>query len=113
MTTMVAPSRSIEQRISALEKANRIRVTRARAKKAIYDDKTRDLLIDLLLLESTPVGDLEDFQTMKVVDLLLAGRWLGQSRVRKVLKRAQVSPSKTLAGLSARQRLAIAWEVKR
>jgi hypothetical protein len=47
----------------------------------------------------------ENVLTMKVFDVLLAMPKTGRVKANKILRRCNVSPSKTLAGLSERQRL--------
>lgn len=91
-----APSRSIEQRMDALRRANEIRTTRAHWKIAV---KRRE--IDPLdVLEEPPA----EFETAKVIDVLLAMPKIGRVKANTLLRRAAVSPSKTLGGMTDRQR---------
>ena len=94
--TTAAPTRSIEQRRAALRSANRIRTHRAELKKQL---KAGQRHVVQVLLE--PEVDVE---TMKVLDLLLAVPKVGRVKAQKVLVRARISPSKTIGGLSQRQR---------
>lgn len=89
-------SRSHLQRMDALARANHIRTQRAQVKR---DLKAGRVLIDALLL--TPPGCVE---TAKVFDLLLAVPRYGRVKVNKVLVNCRISPSKTIGGLSERQR---------
>ena len=93
---MVAPERSYLQRMDALQRANDIRTRRAQLKR---DLKAGRQPIDELLLG--PPGYLE---TAKVFDLLLAVPKYGRVKVNKILSQCRISPSKTIGGLSERQR---------
>lgn len=90
------PPRTISQRKEALQKANGIRTYRAEMKRDIKAgrEKAPDLLLD------PP----EKLETMKVFDLLLATPKRGRTKVNKLLTHARISPSKTIGGLSERQR---------
>jgi hypothetical protein len=88
------PERSLEQRTAALKKANRIRSARAEIKRQLgAGRKTFEQLFD------EPAC-----ATMKVVDALLAMPKVGRVKANRALTIARVSPSKTIAGLSTRQR---------
>jgi NH3-dependent NAD+ synthetase len=91
-----APERSLRQRLDALENANRIRTVRARLKRDVKAHRA-----DALSVLRQPTRDVG---TMKVFDLLLAVPGLGRTKVNRLLAREQISPSKTIGGLSARQR---------
>jgi hypothetical protein len=84
------------QRMDALSKANDIRSRRAKLKR---DLKAGRQPIHELLLE--PPDYLE---TAKVFDLLLAVPKYGRVKVTKILGQCRISPSKTIGGLSERQR---------
>lgn len=98
-TTSAAPIRSAEQRMEALELANRVRCYRAQLKRDIRAGRKSALDI----LRNPP----EEVETMKVWDLLLAMPRVGQTKANKFLWRTRTSPSKTLGGLSIRQRSAL------
>lgn len=89
-------SRSHMQRMDALARANHIRTQRARVKR---DLKAGRVTIASLLQQ--PPGCVE---TAKVFDLLLAVPRYGRVKVNKVLAHCRISPSKTIGGLSERQR---------
>jgi hypothetical protein len=91
-----APGRSYEQRIAALREANRIRMYRSQVKRRIKagTQSATALLID-------PPADLA---TMKALDLLLATPSVGRVRANRALTRCRISPSKTLGGMTDRQR---------
>lgn len=91
-----APERSLAQRMDALQRANEIRTRRAQLKR---DLKGGRIGIDGLLLAPP-----DWIETAKVSELLLAVPKYGRVKVNKVLQQCRVSPSKTIVGLSERQR---------
>jgi hypothetical protein len=91
-----APERSLNQRMDALARANLIRTERARLKR---DLKAGRLSIHTLLLKPP-----EYIETAKVIDLLLAVPKYGRVKVNKILVHCRIAPSKTIGGLSQRQR---------
>lgn len=96
MSAITTPGRSLQQRMDALEHANDIRSQRARLKRDIKAGRQ-----DVLSLLADPPGYL---LTMKVYDLLLAAPKLGRVKVSCILSQCRVSPSKTVGGLTWRQR---------
>ena len=84
------------QRMDALQRANEIRTRRAQLKR---DLKAGRVSIHSLLSE--PPDYLE---TAKVFDMLLAVPKYGRVKVGKILQTCRISPSKTIGGLSERQR---------
>lgn len=82
--------------MEALERANHIRTRRAQLKRDLRAGKAR---IDVLL-ESPP----DYLETAKVFDMLLAVPKYGRVKANKVLQQVRISPSKTIGGLSDRQR---------
>lgn len=91
-----APERSLTQRMDALQRANDIRTRRAQLKR---DLKGGRVTIQVLL------KDPPDFlETAKVFDMLLAVPKYGRVKVNKILQQCRISPSKTIGGLSERQR---------
>src|SRR5436309_985608 len=93
---VAAPERSLVQRMEALQRANDVRSRRAQLKR---DLKSGRQPIHELLLEPP-----EYLGTAKVFDLLLAVPKYGRVKVNKILSQCRVSPSKTIGGLSQRQR---------
>ena len=91
-----APERSLVQRMDALARANDIRTRRAQLKR---DLKAGRQTIHGLLLD--PPSYVE---TAKVFDMMLAVPKYGRVKVNKVLTQCRISPSKTIGGLSERQR---------
>ena len=100
-----APERSLHQRMDALQRANAIRTRRAQLKR---DLKAGRVSIDRLLSEPP------DFvETAKVFDMLLAVPKYGRVKVNKVLQQCRISPSKTIGGLSQRQRTELVSMLRR
>lgn len=99
------PPRSLVQRKEALGKANEIRTGRATLKRNLKGGrvKVHDLLLD-------PPQYIE---TMKVFDLLLATPKRGKVKVNKLLVQCRISPSKTIGGLSQRQRTELVSMLRR
>lgn len=94
--TIEAPSRTLQQRLAALERANDTRSRRAQLKRDIKAGRQEATA----LLANPPAWIL----TMKVWDLLLAVPKYGRVKVNKKLSVVRISPSKTLGGMSERQR---------
>ena len=90
------PERTRIQRMEALESANEIRTRRAQLKR---DLKAGRVKIHDVLLEPP-----EYVETAKVFDILLAVPKYGRVKVNKILQTCRISPSKTIGGLSERQR---------
>ena len=100
-----APERSLTQRMEALQRANEIRTRRAQLKR---DLKAGRVSIHDLLLEPP-----EYVETAKVFDMLLAVPKYGRVKVNKVLVTCRISPSKTIGGLSQRQRTELVSMLRR
>lgn len=112
--TISAPERSLVQRMQALDRANEVRTARASTKRTMKTDTEWVTLIDLIRYNDEvrpPAGELEDFATMKVYDLLRAAHHIGTVKAKNVLGRTAISPSKTLGGLTRRQRDALLLEL--
>ncbi len=91
-----APERSLTQRLDALERANEVRTKRAALKRDVKGGRRsiHELLMD-------PPAYIE---TAKVFDMLLVVPKYGRVKTNKVLTQCRISPSKTIGGLSQRQR---------
>ena len=100
-----APERSLLQRMDALQRANEIRTRRAQLKK---DLKAGRVSIQALLLDPP-----DYVLTAKVFDMLLAVPKYGRVKVNKVLVQCRISPSKTIGGLSQRQRTELVSMLRR
>ena len=91
-----APERSLDQRMEALKRANDIRVKRAKLKKDLKDGNVR---IEEIL------GDPPEYvSTAKVFDMLMAVPKFGRVKAARFLNQCRISQSKTVGGLSERQR---------
>jgi hypothetical protein len=90
---VAAPERSLVQRMEALQRANEIRTRRAQLKRDLKGGRAK---IHDLLLEPP-----EYVETAKVFDMLL------------VLVQCRISPSKTIGGLSQRQRTELVSMLRR
>ena len=95
-TLTQAPSRSLDQRMEALTRANEIRVARAQLKR---DLKERRIRIEQVIADPP-----EYVLTAKVYDMLVAVPRLGRVKVGRLLTQCRISQSKTVGGLSERQR---------
>lgn len=95
-TTPQTPERTRQQRLEALRRANGIRSERARLKERLRNGEVS--IIEVLL--NPP----ECVHTAKVFDLLLAVPKFGRVKTARLLERCRVSPSKTVNGLTPRQR---------
>jgi hypothetical protein len=104
-TSTAAPERSLDQRMEALRRANDIRSRRARLKK---DLKGRKASIHALLLDPP-----EYVLTAKVFDMLLAVPKYGRVKTNRILNQCRISPSKTIGGLSERQRAELVSQLRR
>jgi hypothetical protein len=92
----LAPSRSLDQRMDALARANEIRVRRAQLK--------RDLKSGVVQIEEILADPPDYVGTAKVFDVLLAVPKFGRVKASRFLNQCRISQSKTVAGLSERQR---------
>jgi hypothetical protein len=95
-TQAQAPARSLDQRMEALKRANDIRVKRAKLKKDLKDGRVRIEQI----LRNPP----EYVSTAKVFDILMAVPKFGRVKAARFLNQCRISQSKTVGGLSDRQR---------
>lgn len=116
-----APIRSLEQRMDALGRANEIRMARAKLKVVVRADYSLKVLIDIIVRPeaarqhlpakarvAAPPGFVG---TMRVYDLILGARGFGKVAANKLLTRARIAPSKTIGGLSERQRRELVVEL--
>lgn len=90
------PDRSPSQRLEALKLANAVRTERATLK--------RDLKAGRIRIETVLSDPPECVHSAKVADIMLAVPRYGRVKVTKILQRCRISPSKTVIGLSERQR---------
>jgi hypothetical protein len=95
-TQAQAPARSLDQRMEALRRANDIRVRRAQLKK--------DLKLGRVQIEQILSNPPEFVSTAKVYDMLMAVPKFGRVKAARFLNQCRISQSKTVGGLSERQR---------
>ena len=91
-----APVRSLDQRMDALKRANDVRVKRAKLKKDLKDGRVR--------IEAILGNPPEYVETAKVIDILMAVPKFGRVKAARFLNMCRISQSKTVGGLSERQR---------
>jgi hypothetical protein len=90
------PERSADQRHDALALANRIRAQRALLKAELKQGR-----VSIVVVLGDPPAYLA---TARIARLLMALPGYGPKKVERLLACCQVSPRKTVAGLSERQR---------
>jgi S13-like H2TH domain len=95
-TQVQAPARSLDQRMEALKRANDIRVRRAQLKKDLKEGRVH---IEVILLDPP-----EFVSTAKIFDMLMAVPKFGRVKAARLLNQCRISQSKTVGGLSERQR---------
>jgi hypothetical protein len=100
-----APLRSLDQRMEALRRANDIRVRRAQLKK---DLKNGTVGIEDILRRPP-----EYVETAKVFDMLMAVPKFGRVKAARFLNQCRISQSKTVGGLSERQRAELVGLLRR
>ncbi len=91
-----APERSLDQRMEALQRANDIRVRRAQLKRDLKDGRAS--------IEGVLLAPPEYVETAKVLDMLMAVPKFGRVKAARLLNQCRISQSKTVGGLSDRQR---------
>ena len=99
-----APERSLDQRLEALRRANDIRSKRAQLKRDLKGNKVK---IQTLLMDPP-----EYVQTAKVIDMLMAVPKYGRVKTNRILNQCRISPSKTIGGLSERQRAELVAQLR-
>lgn len=90
------PDRSLQQRQDALLIANEIRSYRANLKRGIKAGR-----VSIVNLLCHPPDEID---TMKIFDLLLSMPKMGRVKANKMMNSCRISPSKTIGGMSERQR---------
>jgi hypothetical protein len=93
---IVASTRLRERRMNALRQANQVRGLRAKLKQDLREGTVR--------LEQILATGADYLASAEVFDLLVAVPKIGPVKAAHLLTIARISPSKTVAGLSARQR---------
>ena len=95
-TATAVPERTHEQRMRALNRANEIRSKRAQLKRDLKAGKAK---VESLLLDPP-----DYVMSAKAFDMILAVPKYGRVKANKILTQCRISPSKTIGGLSQRQR---------
>jgi hypothetical protein len=99
------PERTHDQRMRALRRANEIRSKRAQLKRDLKGGKVK---IESLL------RDPPDYVlSAKAFDMILAVPKYGRVKANKILSQCRISPSKTIGGLSERQRGELVSQLRR
>ena len=104
-TSAAVPERTNEQRMKALRRANEIRTRRAQLKRDLKAGKVK---VETLLLDPP-----EYVLSAKAFDMILAVPKSGRVKANKILTQCRISPSKTIGGLSERQRAELVQFLRR
>jgi hypothetical protein len=99
------PERTHDQRLRALRRANEIRTRRAQLKRDLKAGKAK---IETLLLDPP-----EYVLSAKAFDMILAVPKYGRVKANRILGQCRISPSKTIGGLSERQRTELVGQLRR
>jgi hypothetical protein len=99
-----APDRTHDQRLRALAHANEIRTARAHLKRDLKAGRRE--FVDLL------TDPPDEILTMKIIELVLATPQVGRTKANRALVACRVSPTKTIGGLSSRQRDELAGHLR-
>lgn len=95
----------VPQHMSALGRANSVRLARARMKRWIREPASMDGSIERICeVVMDPPAHAE---SMAVFELLLCGHRIGRTWAVKFLGKCRMSEAKTVGGLSMRQRLEV------
>jgi hypothetical protein len=104
-TPAAVPERTHDQRMRALRRANEIRTRRAKLK--------RDLKAGKVKVESLLRDPPEYVMSAKAFDMILAVPKYGRVKANRILSQCRISPSKTIGGLSERQRAELVGQLRR
>jgi hypothetical protein len=104
-TPAAVPERTQEQRMRALKRANQIRSARAQLK--------RDLKAGKVKVEKLLIDPPDYVLSAKAFDMILAVPKYGRVKANKILTQCRISPSKTIGGLSERQRAELVHMLRR
>jgi hypothetical protein len=89
----------------ALRRANDIRTRRAKLKRDLKAGKVK---VEQLLLDPP-----EYVMSAKAFDMILAVPKYGRVKANRILSQCRISPSKTIGGLSERQRAELVGQLRR
>lgn len=95
MSQQTFPDRTHDQRLASLRRANAIRTYRAEAKRNLAAGA------DPIPMLTNPSPELH---TMKVTDFLTAIPKIGRVKANRIMLMCRISQSKTVGGMSERQR---------
>ena len=104
-TPAAVPERTHSQRMKALNRANEIRTKRAQLK--------RDLKAGKVSVETLLSKPPDWVLSAKAFDMILAVPKYGRVKANKILSQCRISPSKTIGGLSERQRAELVFMLRR
>jgi hypothetical protein len=104
-TATAVPARTHDQRMRALRRANEIRSRRAKLKRDLKAGKAK---IETLLLDPP-----DYVMSAKAFDMILAVPKYGRVKANRILGQCRISPSKTIGGLSERQRAELVGQLRR
>ena len=104
-TPTAVPERTHDQRMRALRRANEIRTQRAKLKRDLKAGKVK---VEQLLLDPP-----EYVMSAKAFDMILAVPKYGRVKANRILSQCRISPSKTIGGLSERQRAELVGQLRR
>ena len=104
-TAAAVPERTHSQRMKALNRANEIRTKRAQLKRDLKAGKVK---VEKLLLDPP-----DWVLSAKAFDMILAVPKYGRVKANKILTQCRNSPSKTIGGLSERQRAELVGMLRR
>jgi hypothetical protein len=104
-TPAAVPERTHDQRMRALRRANEIRTRRAKLKRDLKAGKVK---VEALLLDPP-----EYVESAKAFDMILAVPKYGRVKANRILSQCRISPSKTIGGLSERQRAELVGQLRR
>ena len=103
-TPTAVPERTHDQRMRALRRANEIRTQRAKLKRDLKAGKVK---VETLLLDPP-----EYVMSAKAFDMILAVPKYGRVKANRILSQCRISPSKTIGGLSERQRAELVGQLR-
>jgi hypothetical protein len=92
-TAPTAPDRTLQQRLDALARANRIRTGRAQIKRDIKAGR----------MTPQEALSLPEVESMRTYDFLMSIPKYGRVKANRVLNATRISPSRTIGGLTGRQ----------
>lgn len=102
------PTEALDQRMSALERANEIRSARTNLKRRWkkIDPRTARRQLCEIVMDPAP-----EFSTWRVETALMALPWVGRVKVRRWLLESSIPLNKTIAGMTERQRESLVEKV--